>query len=620
MARQSYRWFWLSIAILCPLWSGCKDAPSDKDDHQGQDTVIRCDTSDDCSPGYGCHVFRHECIDLSNERQCLSDKDCTDRQICVRYAPAKNAEDASSTFCTFSCDQNGTEECQDKGMLRKCSDETKEHDYNEHTQFFCGRIPSTCGNGRLDADELCDLDESGQFVFSVDQPTCQLWEPKSTFKPGGLPGCATTCIAYTKGSGKTKCVYASEPNNVNGFDTCLASLYIDQDTYMAYATVNYATTKASDLDGVEGYLLCGPAGNVNMKILTDEDKLPEASQDIEHCLDEDCTSRVLYITRDLSTVTSAVGKAEGQCVVYLKLASSKLGVVCDLTYKDNPLESIPPTGTMPSAAVTNPNACVTIAGTEDDFDIYEAFLANINCVLSQYPYVSYIPPESGSNPPPSDAFLLAAWDEFPAFKTDAGYPVKAQVGLELLQAGLPAEQGICLEDMICDDAMLSLSVVGTNGFQKSSVTQTAGTQGLFETLQIGGSKNDWATEKPIEPYQATHLTISLDGLDVFRDRRLSFKGKLDKGQILVTYYDGESEHLIAEDVSMPSKDARCSEDIPEEEKQALGCPDENNEGTLQFSFPDDVKITEFRIYVYGSGSDNLNLNWVQVWGISNVIY
>ena len=620
MARQSNKWIWLAVVMLSPLWLGCKDDPDDKDANKEHETTIRCDTSDDCPSGYGCLLFRHECIDLANERQCLSDKDCTDIQICVRYAPAKSENDATSTFCTFTCDQNGTDECHDKGALRKCSEDTNEHDYNEHSQSFCGRIPSTCGNGRLDAGELCDRDESGQFVFSTDAPSCQLWEPKGTFKPGGMPGCASTCIGYTKGSGKTKCVYASDPNNVNGFDTCLASLYIDQDTYMAYATVNYATTRASDLDNVEGYLLCGPAGNLNMKILTDEDKLPAASTDIESCLDEDCTSRILYITRDLSTVTSAIDKEEGQCVVYLKLSSNKLGVVCDLTYKDNDPDNIPPNGTMPSAAANDPNACVTIAGTEDDFDIYEAFLANIHCVLSQYPFVSYIPPTSGTGPHTDDALLLASWDVFPSFKTDAGYPIKAQAGLDLLKAGIPAETGTCTEDSICKDAILSLVVVGNTGFQKSSVTQTAGTQGLFETLQLGGSKNDWATEKPVEPYAATHLSVAVSDLDKFRARRLSFKGTLEKGQLLVTYFDGTDEHLLAEDVYLPSRDERCDEAGTDEDKQALGCPDENNEGILQFTVPDEAQISEFRIYVYAIGNDNLNLNWLQVWGISNVIY
>ena len=609
----------ICFILFCISGWGCRDEQDNPNQSDAHEAAMKCSTTADCPQGFGCLVYRHECISLAEPRNCLSDMDCTDNQICIRYAPPQTETDVSSAYCTFTCDLNHTEECIEKGLNRKCSTDTNEHDYNEHQEAFCGRIPSTCGNGRLDAGELCDRDDTGQVIFAVDTPTCQLWEPHASFKPGGIPGCSKTCIGYTKGSGTTKCVFSSEPNDVNGFDTCLASLYIDQDTYQAFATVNYATTQPSDLDSAEGYILCGPAGNTNMKILTDEDKLPEASTDIASCTGQNCSSRILSITRDLNNVTSAINKDEGQCVVYLKLSGSKLGIICDLTYKDNPPDNMPPTGTMPSAARDDPNACVTIAGTEDDFDIYEAFLANLHCLLSHYPYVSYIPPTS-EEPPSTDATLLASWDAFPAFTTDAGYPIKAADGLELLQAGLPAENGLCVKDSVCQTPQLTLHVVGTNGFQKSSVTQTAGTQGLFETLQIGGSKNDWATEKPVPPYAATYLSVNVGQLNNFRSRRLMLKGSLKKGNLLITYHDGETEHLLAEDVALPSQDPACAESGSPEENGIQGCPNANLEGTLYFTAPDETPLTEFRIYVYGIESDNLNLNTVQVYAISNVIY
>lgn len=605
--------------LICVFCMGCRD-DRDETTSEQTDTAQSCNRSSECPSGYGCLVYKHECIPLTNHRQCLHDHDCTDEQICVRYAPAKDEADTTSTYCAFTCNNSQTNECIEKGVMRKCSTETNELNYNDSSDAFCGQIPSTCRNGRLDPGELCDLDIDGHVLFSTDNPDCKLWQPMGSFKPGGIPGCAKTCIGYSKGSGQTKCVYAQEPNDVNGFDTCLASLYIDQDTYTAYATVNYATTNIGNLDNVEGYILCGQAENVNLKILTDEDKLPQASTEIAPCASDTCTSRTLSMSRDLSEVTSAIGKDEGQCVVYLRLSGNKLGIICDLTYKDNPAENMPPTGTMPSAAIDNPNACVTIAGTEDDFDIYEAFLANINCLLSQYPYVSYTPPQ-GDSPDTGDAMLLAIWDIFPNFITEAGYPIKAAAGLALLQSGLPAEDGVCVTDAICRNAMLSLQVVGSTGFQKSTVTQTAGTQGLFETLQIGGSKNDWATEKPVAPYEATHLSLTITGLEKFRDRKLTLKGSLKKGQLLITYTDGNTESILAEDVSMPSLDPQCQQSETEDtESDIPGCPDENGEGTLTFAVPDEATVTEFRVYVYGLGSENLNLNSIWVSGISNVIY
>lgn len=126
-----------------------------------------------------------------------------------------------------------------------------------------------CGNGQIDADEVCDIGKDGQAKTDddviADGKTCNDYQ-EGSWKDGGKPSCAKDCKGYGAGT----CV----SNDVaGGISKCTATVEYSADSKKATATVNveseseYFTT-----------VLCAPKANKLAAAISKDKELTASSE------------------------------------------------------------------------------------------------------------------------------------------------------------------------------------------------------------------------------------------------------------------------------------------------------------------------------------------------------
>jgi len=182
----------ISLAAAAIFAFGCQSEESDNS-KAGDVTAVECNTSEDCGSGRGCVAALHQCVSIHETRNCVNNIDCTIEEVCVHTSDNSSSEAAKDNYCAFPC--STSKDCADKGRNTKCSSETGGTDFAGNGDF-CTIIPTTCGNNKLDAGEVCDYSGTGKDrvpLFADENASCSSWKAGS-YKDGGMPGCAKTCM------------------------------------------------------------------------------------------------------------------------------------------------------------------------------------------------------------------------------------------------------------------------------------------------------------------------------------------------------------------------------------------------------------------------------------------
>lgn len=656
--------FAASLILTVAVVTAC-DSDSKNDQNKGMGDSY-CESSSDCAAGKGCVLALHTCVSLTERKTCLSDYDCTEEQICVRLTESSASQtEYANTYCSFRC--ASTDDCMKWGINTRCSTEQKGTDYN-HFEDFCTKVPVTCRNGVLDEGEVCDIDTANgnKPIFASENVSCSDWRP-GAYKEGGMPGCAKTCIAFTKGSGKTKCAFADELDNIEGMNTCYASLYIDDESKYAYATVNYsiylsnAERNADDgndekikamLDKVHGAILCSPK-ETGAGIVVTQENIPAFTSKITNYNLKNYAA-TMYIERDLASLASSYTK-EGACVVYIQsgIDASSRGVICNLAFSSN--EASENLRECFSEELNSQNTDlkddedVDLSEIVYDFPIYQPLLPDNKCSLNMYPYVSFGSTKVDDSDPDLDDNLkpFMVWDEFSTLM-NGGYPLNNKSALELLLKGLAPDSGGCLSSGICTEPKLTLSKKSNITNTKLTMDQTATESQVFGTLLVGPVNEPF----DVNDLGATsYLSITADGLEqhskyhltvIGNTRSLVTEGEAcgtfnhsSMGKLAISYIDANGETVLEKDVLLPEdesvlccgvqspKVAFCDEqpaELSDTCTDPQNCLNKNYEVKRTFALPDTVSgLKEIRIYMYDQSEKNFRFNTIRVDAVSSVI-
>ncbi len=150
------------------------------------------------------------------------------------------------------------------GMVA-CGDDDDKDDNDKDDK---GQQEELCGNGKIDADEVCDTGANKQGGDDDDvmanDASCQMYGESSstdkgkTWVDGGKPKCANDCKGFKKGTCMTTQEQeALNSEGVNGIATCGSTLAIADNK--ATATVTYALGTTTQDSGVKAGIVCGNA-------------------------------------------------------------------------------------------------------------------------------------------------------------------------------------------------------------------------------------------------------------------------------------------------------------------------------------------------------------------------
>ncbi len=659
MSQRYYLCISLMAAALFAF--GCQSSDSD-DSNDHSSAASECNTSEDCGVGRGCVAALHQCVSIHETRNCMADLDCTIEESCVHLSDRGSDVSAAKTnYCSVRC--STTQDCIDQGRHTKCSSEIGGTDYSGGGDF-CTIVPSTCGNNQLDAGEVCDYIGTGNdrmAVFADEKASCSSWQPGS-YKDGGRPGCAKTCMGYSKGSGATKCVFADQPDDINGFDTCFASLLVDENAKQAYAVVNYSLTMdnatrndpeavEAELKKVSAAILCFPAGTGSGIVMTGSNITGLTSEvaSINH------STATMNLTRDISQ--DAEGASNAVCVVYLQHPvkdSGTKGIFCNLAQSDNTENENLSRCLQDVLASLNQDIAEDADASQFDFTPYQPRMYNSECNINYYPHIKYSPNGSSSVNPGDDSLVeLAVWDDFKALKTDKGYSVGKPEGLAIMQAGIAAESGHCSDSMLCSNAKLSLKNITTPS-QECRVTKD---QHWLSSAAMGtyivGTFDEKFDEK--NPSATSSLVITADGFENYNNyvltikgNTLSYNGKIGtevcgtfakdtQGKLAFSYVDASGEHIIEKDIILPKDDSNlccgvpkpteslfcaATENVPSSEgcNDAPECLDKTYEVIHRVHVPElNSTLKEIHIYLYDQPSKNFRFNTIRLDAVQTAI-
>ena len=244
-----------------------------------------------------------------------------------------------------------------------------------------GEQENLCGNGVLDADEVCDPGSDGSNILwkdgyahaCVDYGTAN--NDEQDWADGGVPGCAKDCKGLKKGT----CVSKEAAVTVNGVKSCIAEIKANDKSVTASVTVVPEDTIANT--SVKGKLVCGL--DAPIETIT-------SANDFSGSLTAADDSGKLSLSAEVSNA------GDNYCVVYIK-AGDNNGVACSDGNKDT----------------------AKAAGK-----------------LSELPSLK-VTVEGGGEEPSGE--LLCSWSKFEPMLNDKGYPDKESP--TKLMAGLASEEG-----------------------------------------------------------------------------------------------------------------------------------------------------------------------------------
>lgn len=150
----------------------------------GKSNNPECDITE-CPQGTELDYGICKCVDPTAPKECTK-IDCGENEV------------FDTNLCM--CVSQGTESC-----TKEC-DSSKHQTLNDNCECVCtvGFIMngnnceeiSTCGNGKIDDGEFCDVDSEGNSVyFTPSDADCKKWK-HGDYEAGGVPSCNDNCTGY----------------------------------------------------------------------------------------------------------------------------------------------------------------------------------------------------------------------------------------------------------------------------------------------------------------------------------------------------------------------------------------------------------------------------------------